>query len=135
MSIPRFWRNIKSRYNLIGTRCLNCGNTYFPPRNFCPKCRRMSKLEDLKFKGTGEVVTYTIIHNPPEGFDTQAPYIMAIVKLDEGPRFTTQIVDCDLDEIHIGMRVKKVFRKIQEDGDAGLIHYGFKFKPMDLRLR
>lgn len=129
MSIPRFWRNIKSRYNLIGTRCLNCDSTYFPPRNFCPKCRRRSKLEELKFKGTGEVVTYTIIHSPPEGFDTQAPYIMAIVKLDEGPNLTTQIVDCGLDEIHIGMRVEKVFRKIQEDGDAGLIHYGFKFKP------
>jgi hypothetical protein len=55
---------------------------------------------------------------------------MAIVKLDEGPCFTTQIVDCDLDEIHIGIRVKKVFRKIQEDGEAGLIHYGFKFKPI-----
>ena len=131
MSIPRFWRNIKSRYNLIGTKCLNCDNTYFPPRNFCPKCRRMSKLDDLKFKGTGEVVTYTIIHNPPEGFDTQVPYIMAIVELDEGPCFTTQVVDCNLDKIHIGMGVKKVFRKIQEDGDAGLIHYGFKFKPTD----
>ncbi len=129
MSIPRFWRNIQSRYNLIGTKCSNCNEIYFPPRNLCPKCRRMSKIEKFKLQGRGEVVTYTVIHSASEGFDDQTPYIMAIVKLDEGPRLTTQIVDCGLDEIKIGMRVESVFRKIQEDGEAGLIHYGFKFKP------
>lgn len=131
MSIPRFWRNIKSRYNLIGTKCLNCGSTYFPPRNFCPRCRRRSRLEEVKLKGMGEILTYTVIHSAPEGFDAQAPYIMAIVKLAEGPCLTTQIVDCEPDEVKIGMKVKSVFRKIQEDGDAGLIHYGFKFKPTE----
>lgn len=129
MSIPRFWRNIGSRYNLLGTRCANCGTAYFPPRNFCPKCRRASKIEKHKFRGTGEVETYTIIHVAPEGFDAQTPYVMAIVRLDEGPRLTAQIVNCDGSEIKIGMRVESVFRRITEDGNAGLIHYGYKFQP------
>lgn len=128
--IPRFWRSIKSRYNLIGVKCMKCGEVYFPPRNVCPKCRRMGKLEDIKLRGIGEVLTYTIISAPPEGFERQVPYIMAIVKLEEGPKLTTQIVDCELDEIKIGMKVRSVFRKIQEDGDPGLIHYGYKFKPI-----
>ncbi|NOZ77425.1 MAG: Zn-ribbon domain-containing OB-fold protein [Euryarchaeota archaeon] len=123
--IPRFWRNIHSRYNLVGTRCGTCETLYFPPRVFCPKCRRMSKLEPVKLRGEGEVVTYTVIHTGPEGFDKQTPYIMAIVELDDGPRLTAQIVDCRPEDVEIG-----VFRKIQEDGQAGLIHYGFKFVPV-----
>ena len=128
-SIPRFWRNLKSRYNLIGRRCRRCGRVYFPPRNLCPNCRRRSELEDFKLNGRGEVVSYTVIHTPPEGFDRQAPYIMALVKLEEGPMVTAQIVDVSLEEVKIGMRVESVFRKIQEDGEAGLIYYGFKFRP------
>jgi hypothetical protein len=130
MSIPRFWRSVQSRYNLIGIKCLNCGEVYFPPRNLCPKCRRLSKLEKIKLNGRGEILTYTIIHTAPEGFERQTPYIMAIVKLDDGPKLTTQIVDCELDEVEIGMRVKSVFRRIREDGEAGLIYYGYKFKPI-----
>ena len=129
MSIPRFWRSIKSRYNLIATKCLSCGGTYFPPRAICPKCRRRSRLEEVKLGGNGEIVSYTVIHSPPEGFDHKGPYIMAVVKLDEGPCLTTQIVDCEPEDLKIGMKVKKVFRRIREDGEAGLIHYGFKFKP------
>jgi hypothetical protein len=128
--IPRFWRNIQSRYNLMGVRCENCESIYFPPRVFCPECRRLSKLEPVKLKGEGEVVTYTVIHTGPEGFDKQTPYVMAVIRLDDGPQLTAQIVDCKPEEVEIGTRVKSVFRKIQEDGEAGLIHYGFKFIPI-----
>jgi hypothetical protein len=130
MSIPRFWRNLAGRYNLIGTRCVKCGGKYFPPRNFCPKCRRESKLERFKLSGRGEVLTYTVIHSVSEGFEKQAPYIMAVIKSEDGPCFTSQVVNCSPDNMKIGMKVEAVFRKIREDGDAGLIHYGFKFQPL-----
>ncbi|MEE8402308.1 MAG: Zn-ribbon domain-containing OB-fold protein [Candidatus Hydrothermarchaeaceae archaeon] len=130
-NIPRFWRNLKSRYNLIGTKCLNCGDIHFPPRHFCPKCRRLSRLENFKMEGRGEIVTYTVIHTAMEGFEGQIPYALAIVKLSDGPMLTTQIVDCEIGEVKVGMKVKSVFRKIQEDGEAGLIHYGYKFKPVE----
>lgn len=130
-NIPRFWRNLKSRYNLIGTTCLNCGDIHFPPKHFCPKCRRLSRLENFKMRGQGEIVTYTVIHTAMEGFEWQIPYVLAIVKLADGPMLTTQIVDCEIEEVKVGMKVKSVFRKIQEDGEAGLIHYGYKFKPVE----
>jgi hypothetical protein len=129
MSIPRFWRSIKSRYNLIAIKCLNCGRVYFPPRAICPECRRKSRLEKIKLRGKGRVLSYTVIHSPPVGFENKGPYIMAIVKLDEGPCLTTEIVDCEQRDMKIGMQVERVFRKIREDGESGLIHYGFKFKP------
>jgi uncharacterized OB-fold protein len=129
MGAPRFWRNTKSRYNLYGVRCGTCEESYFPPRKICPSCRRASKLKGVKLDATGEIVTYTIIHSAPEGFEKQTPYIMAIVKLSEGPMLTTQIVDCENDEVEIGMSVKGVFRKISESGRDGPIYYGFKFMP------
>ena len=57
--------------------------------------------------------------------------MLAIVKLDEGPRMTAQIV-CRPDEVKIGMRVKSVFRRIATDGESGIIHYGTKFVPVEV---
>ena len=128
MTVPRFWRNIPARYNLIGTKCLTCEKCYFPPRTTCPACRRAGKIEMHKFEGIGEVVTYTVIHSASEGFDRQTPYVLAIIRLDEGPCMTAQIV-CDPNEIEIGMKVRSTFRKIAEEGPDGVICYGTKFVP------
>jgi uncharacterized OB-fold protein len=86
-------------------------------------------MQPIKLKGEGKVVTYTIIHVAPEGFEGQAPYVMAIIELDEGPRITAQIVDCDVDKVEIGMKVKSTFRKIRQDGSTGAVYYGYKFRP------
>ncbi len=128
MSVPRFWREIPARYNLIGSKCETCGTYYFPPRRFCPKCRRAGKVSEYQFKGPGEVVTYTVIHTPGDHYLGNKPYVLAIVRLDEGPLMTTQVI-CDPAEAKIGMRVRPVFRKIGEDGGKGMIHYGTKFVP------
>ena len=80
-----------------------------------------------QFSGKGEVMTFTVIRVPPHGFEKEAPYVVGIVKLDEGPRITSQIVDCELDDVRIGSRVRAVFRKVDEEGPAGTIHYGYKF--------
>jgi uncharacterized OB-fold protein len=130
MGAPRFWRKTQSRYNLYGVCCTTCDEIYFPPRKICPKCRRASKLEGIKLSPRGEVVSYTIIHSAPEGFDRQTPYIMGIVKLNQGPMLTTQIVDCEIGQAEIGMPVEGVFRKIRESRAGGPIYYGFKFRPM-----
>ncbi|KYK29104.1 transcriptional regulator [Thermoplasmatales archaeon SG8-52-1] len=132
-AVPRFWREIPQRYNLIGNKCSECGKIFFPPRESCPDCRRKSigKLKEYKLSGNGIVETYTIICDAPEKFEGQAPYPIAIIKLDEGPKLTAQIVDCDNNKIKIGMRVKSTFRKIQDDGYVGAIYYGYKFKPVE----
>ncbi len=134
-AVPRFWREIPQRYNLIGNQCGSCSKIYFPPRESCPYCRRksMGKMKVLKLKGQGEVLTYSIIYNAPEHFERQTPYPIAIIKLDEGPKVTAQIVDCKLDDVKIGMRVQSTFRKIHEDGYIGAIYYGYKFKPIEVK--
>ncbi len=130
--VARFWREIPQRYNIIGNKCGSCERIFFPPREACPHCRRKSlgKMEDIKLSGKGEIVTYTIIYAGPKAFEEQVPYPVAIIKLKEGPQITAQIVDCDIDDVKIGMKVENTFRRIQEDGYTGAIYYGYKFKPM-----
>jgi uncharacterized OB-fold protein len=126
MSVARFWRKIPQRYNMLGTKCETCGRHFFPPRTFCPDCRRAGKVVDYKFAGSGTIVTYSVIHTASEQYEALTPYVIAIVKLDEGPQITTQIV-CRPDQVKIGMKVKSVFRRIATDGASGIIHYGTKF--------
>jgi len=128
MTVPRFWRNLSSRYNLIGSHCENCGNYYFPSRPICPSCRRGGEIGQYKFNGNGKVVTYTVVHTSSDDFDMQTPYVLAIIQLEEGPMITSQVI-CDPDEAAIGMGVRPIFRKIAADGERGVIHYGTKFVP------
>jgi uncharacterized OB-fold protein len=130
MSVARFWRKIPQRYNMLGTKCETCGRHFFPPRTFCPDCRRAGKIVDYKFIGSGTVITYSVIHTASEQYEALTPYVIAIVKLDEGPQITTQIV-CRPDDVKIGMKVKSVFRRIASDGASGIIHYGTKFVPVE----
>jgi uncharacterized OB-fold protein len=133
MNTPRFWREVGSRYNLVGSKCGNCGRIYFPPRAVCRECHRASigKMERLKLTGTGTVVTHTTVFDAPKDFTMQVPYAMAIIELDEGVRITGQVIDCKPADVRIGMRVKATFRKLGEDGRAGIIHYGYKFAPAE----
>ena len=133
MATARFWRENPSRYNLAASRCDNCGKVFFPPRAVCSTCHRKSigKMTSLKLKGTGEVHSYTLVHDAPAQLEMLKPYVVAIVKMDEGVMLTSQLIDCDPKKVEIGMRVKTTLRKLGEDGPAGVIWYGYKFVPED----
>ncbi|MCW7078705.1 MAG: Zn-ribbon domain-containing OB-fold protein [Canidatus Methanoxibalbensis ujae] len=122
----KFWREQDARYNLEGTRCLNCGSYFFPPRSVCPRCRRKGKIERYRFSGTGRVLTYSVVHQPNACL--RSPYIIAIIELDEGVKVLSEVI-CGEDEIKTDLRVKAVFRKLGEDGEKGIIYYGTKFVP------
>jgi uncharacterized OB-fold protein len=126
MAVPRFWREIPNRYNLVGARCGNCNKILFPPRSICPFCRRMGKLEPYRLKRKGKIFSYTVVHVAAEGFEDQVPYVLAIIELEDGPSLTAQITDCNPDEVKIGDEVEIVFRRMGEESQDGVIYYGFK---------
>ena len=129
MSTPsRYWREIPQRYRLEANKCKNCGIILFPPRLVCPECNKR-EFEETRLAERGKVVTYTIIRVPPHQFVDQAPYAVGIVELDDGVKLTGQIVDCDFEDLKIGQRVKIEFRKIFDEGEAGILCYGYKFVP------
>jgi uncharacterized protein len=135
MSVARFWRETPRRYNLGGSRCSNCGTVYFPPRAVCPSCAKhrqsLGRMEPYQLSGEGEVVTFSIVHDAAEGFEMQVPYALAIVRTREGPMLTGQVVDIEPRDVRIGLKVRATFRKLRAEGEAGVIHYGYKFTPAE----
>lgn len=91
-------------------------------------------MESVKLCGTGKIVTYSVVHDAPESFEMQKPYIIAIVEMKDGVRLTAPIIDCDECDIDVGMEVQATFRKLGEEGKAGVIHYGYKFRPVTSSL-
>jgi scaffold protein (connect acetoacetyl-CoA thiolase and HMG-CoA synthase) len=85
--------------------------------------------ERFTFAGTGEVYSFTTLQETPENFDDQAPYMLALIKLDEGPLITAQLTDID-DTVAIGDRVEMVTRKLTTEGERGMIVYGYKFRKI-----
>jgi len=122
----RSWREIPQRYRLEAGKCAKCGFVCFPPRLICPRCggREFAKT---KLADTGTILTFTIIRVAPHQYADQAPYAVGIAEMDDGVKLTAQIVDCPFEDLKIGIRVKVEFRKIYEEGEAGVIYYGYKF--------
>lgn len=109
-----FWDAAK-QHELLIQQCNKCGIHIFYPRAFCPECLS-SELEWVASSGEGMVYSYTIIyHSPIREFENLVPYILAIIELKEGVRIMSNIVNCELGDIHVGMAVKVVFEDVSKD--------------------
>ena len=101
---------------------------FYPKRKFCPSC--LEQTTDTPLSGFGEIISFTTIHTAPSGFEKQVPYTIAIIKLEEGPQLTAQIIGSE-SNIVIGKKVRAVYRIISKYGDVGLINYGYKFELVE----
>ena len=94
-------------------RCRACDATYFPPQPFCPECAS-DDIEIVRSSGRGFLYSYVITERAAPGFT--APYVIAVVELDEGPRLLTNLVDVepDPDVLPIDLAVEVVFETVGE---------------------
>lgn len=129
MHVARNWRVRQQRYRLVGERCGECGQAIFPPRDTCPHCAEPAQVP-YPLSGRGEVYSYTLMYDAPQGYGSYAPYPVALVKLAEGPMVTAQLTDVRPEEVEIGMPVEMVTRKLTEEGPEGQILYGYKFRRL-----
>jgi hypothetical protein len=117
-----FWDAAK-RHELVVPRCNTCAELFFYPRERCPGCLS-SDLNWETVSGNGRVYSYTVVHQPVHrGFRDDAPYIYAMIQLDEGPRMVSNLVGCPLDEVKIDMPVTTDFDDVT--AEVTLV----KFKP------
>jgi len=99
---------------LIGQKCKDCGAYTCPPKATCDNCGSRN-LEKVELSGKGTIKTFTTTYVAPSGYEKEAPYVVAMVELDEGPWIIGRI-DIDpkeadeLDQALIGKRVS-VFAK------------------------
>jgi uncharacterized OB-fold protein len=129
VELPRYHRLRNQLYHLEGSRCPGCSAKFFPPRGRCPDCGR-HELEAHRFAGKGELTTWSEIYQVPHGYTASVPYVVGLVKLDEGVTVLAQLTDVSPKDVKTGMRLEVVTRKIKSEGEKGLLVYGYKFRPV-----
>lgn len=103
-----YWSAAKEGRFLI-QRCQACGAYIFYPRPFCPECFGL-ELDWVQASGEGEVVTYTIVHQAPyPSYATDTPYILAVIRLKEGPQMMANVLNCPKEAMRVGLKVKVCF--------------------------
>src|SRR5204863_9677713 len=127
MDLAKHWRQRAARYRLEGQRHRTSGEVRFPPEPTLDAATE--SWEPYSLSGFGTVFSFTVVRQPPAGYEQQAPYILALVKLAEGPLITAQLTDCDAESVTIDMPVEVVTRRLRDLGPDGLIIYGYKFRP------
>ena len=83
-----FWEAAK-RHELKLQRCAECGKFVYYPRDRCPDCFS-DRLEWRPVSGRATVYSYTVVYRAATRLFADAPYILAVVELEEGPRLTTK---------------------------------------------
>ena len=96
---------------LFFQKCENCGHAQMPSRIVCAACRS-PKIALEESVGEGVVASVTIVHCAPnEFYRSKAPYVVALIDLVEGFRAMMNIVGGEPDKVHIGQRVRIIFKK------------------------
>jgi hypothetical protein len=102
---------------LVGIRCARCGALALPPKEFCPTCQQR-EWQSVPLSGTGTVTSFTVIRIPPRGRLAEAPYAVAVVKLDEGVSILGRVVDVPLETLKAGLPVK--FRPLLAESQTAI---------------
>ena len=97
-----FWEGA-AQGRLLIKKCLACQQVHYYPRAICPFCGS-DRTEWQQASGHGSIYSWSVMRR------AEVPYAIAYVTLEEGVTMMTNIVDCDLDGIRIGQRVRVVFK-------------------------
>ncbi len=99
---------------LLGLKCNSCAAITVPPKMVCRKCASPD-MDIVELSGKGKIETFTTVYVAAEGREDEAPYIIVLVELDEGPWIMGNLGDSDPSKVTmelISQRVKmghKVF--------------------------
>jgi uncharacterized OB-fold protein len=110
-----FWQG-GEHGTLVFMRCQDCGYYLHPPIPVCPR-DQSKNLAPEAVSGKATVASYTVNHHPwLPGFDP--PYVVALVEIDEQAqlRLTTNLVNCAIEDVRIGMRVQVKFKHLEDPG-------------------
>ena len=117
-----FWQALKEHVFKL-QKCDDCGSCRYIPTEICARCGSETWTW-TPVTGRGTVHTYTVIHRgPTPAYQADAPYMIAHVDLDEGPRVIGNLEGCEPAQVRIGMPVEIVYQDVTDDWTL------FKFVP------
>lgn len=105
-ALEAYW-NAAAEGRLLLKKCQDCGEVHYYPRPLCPFCMSANTTW-LEAGGDGEIYSWSVERR------ASPPYAIAFVTLPEGPTLLTNIVDCDLDALSVGQKVKLAFETREE---------------------
>lgn len=103
-----YWDALR-RHELSLQRCGECGMIWYPAAPLCPRCWSR-RINWTLASGRGRVNSWVVFHQSYfRGFDSEVPYNVAEIELEEGPRLLTNLVEVRNEEIRAGMEVEVFF--------------------------
>ena len=107
---------------LLLPRCDRCGAVIWYPRHFCPACGHL-EVSWFAASGRGSVYSFTVIRKGQGAYAESAPYVLAYVELEEGPRVLTNLLveEAELGALGIGDPVVAVVERA--DGVPPLLRF------------
>lgn len=124
-SAPRFERDEAGRVWLRASRCRECERYAFPPRAYCPRCRRPS-MGLVRIGREARLYSFTVCNSAPSGW--RAPYLQAYVELPEGIRVFTLVadeVDPLSDSLAVGIAMEPLVESVHRDSER----LTYKYRP------
>jgi uncharacterized OB-fold protein len=109
-----FWDGTRQGRLMI-MHCNACGHDYFYPRPYCPACFSPNTVWK-QASGRAALHTYMIIHRAAPGFEAEAPYVVGIVELEEGPRMMSNIIGVapDPEALAVDMPLEVTFEQASD---------------------
>jgi uncharacterized OB-fold protein len=109
-----YWEALRQR-QLVLQQCAACGKAWFPIGPACPHCFSL-EFKWAAMSGRGVVHNYVIYHKAwAPWLESRVPYAVVQVEIEEGPRLTTNLLDCALKDIKIGLPVEAAFEDITDE--------------------
>jgi uncharacterized OB-fold protein len=109
-----FWKAAREG-RLIIQQCRDCKKFIFYPRIACIHCSS-ENIEWVEASGRGTIYSYTVVEtNAPSAFMKDVPYVIAIVRLEEGVQMLSNIVGCDPYQVRCDMPVQVTFEKLDDE--------------------
>lgn len=108
-----FWDGTREQL-LVLPWCTGCNAPFFYPRANCPTCLG----DDIEWKaasGLATVYAVTVEFRPQNPMmASRAPYAVALVELQEGPRMLTNIINADPVAVAVGDRVEVTWEALSD---------------------
>jgi len=108
-----FWDAAKQQ-RLLLQHCQDCGQSIHYPRIECPVCAS-PRLDWRAASGRGTIYSFTVVHsNAPSAFVADLPYVVAVIRLEEGVQMLSNVVQCDPTQLQCDQAVEVVFEPLNE---------------------
>ncbi|PKN62444.1 MAG: hypothetical protein CVU57_24470 [Deltaproteobacteria bacterium HGW-Deltaproteobacteria-15] len=108
-----FWEGCR-HHQLKFQKCSECGLVRWPPSIICPACHSLEQ-KWVPAEGRGKIFTFAVYHQAfHPAFKNDLPYVVAVIELEEGVHFLSNLVGCDHRLIRCGMPVRVVWEDRKE---------------------